>query len=200
MNTTLITLNDGEFSTYTISPSNTFSFPNVPPGVHVLDVHSQHFHFSQVKIQILDDISNVNVDVNVDVNPNANTNAGQEPKCIEYFYPGAAKRPIAYPLTLYANAEYQYFTPRPTFSPFNLLRNPMILMMIFSVGMMFVMPQMMGNLDPEQKEQMKKQMESQQDPTKMLSQLWGEISGGGGAGTKEITEKKVVRKERLKRE
>ncbi len=198
MNTTLITLNDGEFSTYTISPSNTFSFPNVPPGVNVLDVHSQHFHFSQVKIQILDDISNVNVDVNVDVNPN--TNAGQEPKRIEYFYPGAAKRPIAYPLTLYANPEYQYFTPRPTFSPFNLLRHPMILMSISSVGMMFVMPHLMWHLAPEQMEQMKKQMESQQDTAEILSELWGEISGGGGAGTKEITEKKVVRKERLKRE
>lgn len=83
----------------------------------------------------------------------------------------------------------------------------MILIMIFSVGMMFIMPSMMSNLDPEQKEQMKKQMEAQQDPTKMLSQLWGEMSGGAGVagagagGTKEISEKKVVRKQtRLKRE
>ena len=84
----------------------------------------------------------------------------------------------------------------------------MILIMIFSVGMMFIMPSMMSNLDPEQKEQMKKQMEAQQDPTKMLSQLWGEMSGGGAGagagagagGTKEISEKKVGRKQRLKRE
>jgi hypothetical protein len=77
-----------------------------------------------------------------------------------------------------------------------MLKNPMVLIMIFSVGMMIVMPQMMNNLDPEQKEQMKKQMEMQQDPTKMLSQLWGEMKGGN----KEITEKKVIRTERLKRE
>lgn len=174
INTTLITLNDGEFSTYSTS-SNTFSFHNVPPGVHVLDVHSKIYHYSQVKIQILE---------------------GQEPKCIEYFYPGAGKRPISHPLTLYANAKYNYFQPRPTFSLFSMLKNPMVLIMIFSVGMMIVMPQMMNNLDPEQKEQMKKQMEMQQDPTKMLSQLWGEMKGGN----KEITEKKVIRTERLKRE
>ncbi len=150
----------------------------------MLDVHSPYYHFSQVKIQILEQ-------------DEEGENGPVEPKCIEYFYPGAAKRSVSHPLTLYANAEYKYFAPRPAFSPFVMLRNPMVIIMIFSVGMMFIMPQMMGNLDPEQKEQMKKQMEAQQDPTQMLSQLWGEISG---AGTKEITEKKFVRKERLKRE
>ena len=111
-------------------------------------------------------------------------------------YPGAAKKPIAHPLTLFANAKYDYFQPRPSFSLLVIFKNPMVLVMIFSVVMMVIMPQMMNNLDPEQKEQMKKQMEMQQDPTKMLSQLWGEMSGG----TKEITEKKVVKKGRLKRE
>eukprot|EP00552_Chaetoceros_brevis_P002242 CAMPEP_0197739708 /NCGR_PEP_ID=MMETSP1435-20131217/20929_1 /TAXON_ID=426625 /ORGANISM="Chaetoceros brevis, Strain CCMP164" /LENGTH=61 /DNA_ID=CAMNT_0043329141 /DNA_START=8 /DNA_END=193 /DNA_ORIENTATION=+ len=61
------------------------------------------------------------------------------------------------------------------------------------------MPQMMKGLDPEQKQQMKKQMEMQSDPQKMLSSLWGDISG-----KKEVTavEKKVIKKERprMKRE
>lgn len=175
LNSTLITLNDGEFITYSTS-TNGFAFHNVPPGVHVLDVHSNKYQFSQVKVQIIE---------------------GEEPKCIEYIYPGAAKRPISHPLTLYTNAEFKYFQKRPSFSFFAMFKNPMVLMMVVGVGMMFVMPQMMGNLDPEQKEQMKKQMEMQSDPTKMLSQMWGDISGGG---TKEISEKKVVRKERLKRE
>lgn len=176
LQSTLITLNDGEFLTYS-TQNNTFSFHDVPTGVHVLDVHCHTYHYSQVKIQILE---------------------GEEPKCIEYFYPGAKKSPISHPLTLYTNAKLNYFQPRPTFSPFRMLKNPMVLIMLFSVGMMFVMPQMMGNLDPEQKEQMKKQMEMQQDPSKMLSQLWGEISGAGAP--REISEKKVVRRERLKRE
>jgi len=175
LNSTLITLNDGEFSTYSTS-TNGFAFHNVPTGVHVLDVHSSTYQFSQVKIQILE---------------------GEEPKCIEYIYPGAAKRPITHPLELYTNAEFNYFQKRASFSLFTIFKNPMMLMMAFGVGMMFLMPQMMQNLDPEQKEQMKKQMEMQQDPTKMLSQLWGDVSGGG---SKEITEKKIIRNERLKRE
>lgn len=36
-----------------------------------------------------------------------------------------------------------------------------------------MMPKMMEGLDPEEREQMKKQMEMQQDPSKMLGSLFG---------------------------
>ena len=78
----------------------------------------------------------------------------------------------------------------------------MVLMMIVSIGFMFIMPSMMNNLDDEQKEQMKKQMEMQNDPQKMLSQMWGEISGqqpgADGSGKKVV--KKKGKTQRLKRE
>jgi len=50
-------------------------------------------------------------------------------------------------------------------------------MMLFSVVLMVAMPKMMEGLDPEEKAKMKQQMQAQQDPTKMLSQMWGEIMG-----------------------
>jgi hypothetical protein len=131
--------------------------------------------FSQVKIQLLAD-------------------SMDQPRCIEYYYPGAQKSPITHPLLLTALATPQYFEPKKSFSPFVLLKNPMVIMMIFSVGLMVVMPQMMQNLDPEQKEQMRKQMEVQQDPSKMLNQLWGDFSGK----KEEPKEGKVIR--RVKRE
>jgi hypothetical protein len=95
------------------------------------------------------------------------------PKCIEYAYPGANKQPISHPLVLTAHATYEYFEPRPGFSVLSLLRNPMLLMMLFSVGLMYVLPKMMENLEPEEQERMRAQMEMQKDPTKMLSQLFG---------------------------
>ena len=110
--------------------------------------------FSQVKIQLLED-------------------SMDKPNCIEYAYPGANKQPIAHPLVLTAHATYEYFEQRPAFSVFSLLRNPMLLMMLFSVGMMYLMPKMMENLEPEEKEKMRAQMELQKDPAKMLSQLFG---------------------------
>lgn len=45
----------------------------------------------------------------------------------------------------------------------------------------FFMPKMMDQLEPEEKERMKKQMAMQQDPTQMFGQLWGELTGGGNA-------------------
>lgn len=99
------------------------------------------------------------------------------PKSLEYAFPGATKRVINYPLVLYPYATYQYFEPAKGFSVFRLLKSPMVLMMIFSAFMMYVMPKMMEGLDPEEKAAMKKQMEAQQDPTKMFSQMLGGITG-----------------------
>lgn len=49
----------------------------------------------------------------------------------------------------------------------SIFKNPMVLMMIVSAGILVVMPKMMEGLDPEQKEQMQKQMAMQQDPSKV---------------------------------
>lgn len=156
--------------TYT-RPDGSFTFYHVGPGVHLLDVQSNENFFSQVKVQLLE-------------------NAMDSPKCIEYLYPGAPKQAIMHPLVLTAHARYEYFEKRPGFSIFSIFRNPMLLMMMFSGVLMFLMPKMMENLDPDQKEQMQRQMEMQQDPTKMLSQLWGDISGGGDDGRAELAASK----------
>jgi hypothetical protein len=179
LNSTLITLNNGEYSTYSAAQDGSFTFHNIPPGVHVLDVHSNIYHFSQIKIQLI-------------------PSNDMEPNCIEYVYPGATKYSIEHPLLLNAHATYDYFEKRPSFSPFRIFKNPMVLMMIVSVGFMVIMPHMMSNLDPEQKEQMKKQMEMQQDPTKMLSQMWSDLSGKPAEESKRVVKKGT--KSRLKRE
>lgn len=155
-----ITLNHGEYATYTrVQDNGSFTLYNVRPGIHVLDIHSTFYHFSQVKCQFLDKDMNT-------------------PKCLEYYYPGANKQPVQeYPLVLTAFATYDYFEKRTGFSFQAILMNPMVLMMVVMVGLMFMMPKMMEGLDPEEKERVKRQMEMQKDPTKMLGQLWGDISG-----------------------
>jgi len=40
------------------------------------------------------------------------------------------------------------------------------------------MPKMMDQLEPEEKARMKQQMAMQSDPTKMLGQLWGDLTSG----------------------
>lgn len=181
LNSTLITLNNGEYSTYSTTNDGSFTFHNIPPGVHVLDVHNTYYHFSQIKIQLLPENNMV-------------------PNCIEYTYAGSTKHATPHPLLLSAHATYSYFESRPSFSPFRIFKNPMVLMMIVSVGFMVIMPYMMDGLDDEQKEQMKKQMEMQSDPTKMLSQMWGEISGKPSDDVGGKKSLKKGNKTRLKRE
>ena len=155
--TTQVTLNHGEFSTYCqLANGCSFEFPNVPGGIHQLDVLSTTHHFAQVKIQVSE---------------------GEAPKCLEYGFPGANKQVVEHPLQLKAYATFEYFEQRRGFSIFMILKNPMVLMMAFSVGLMFLMPKMMEGLEPEERAKMKEQMEMQQDPTKMLNQFWEGISG-----------------------
>ena len=126
--------------------------------MHLLDVQSREHHFSQVKIQLLKE-------------------AMDSPKCIEYVYPGAPKQAIPHPLELTAHASYEYYEPRQGFSIMSIFKNPMVLMMIVSAGLVVLMPKMMEGLDPEQKEQMQRQMAMQQDPSKvrLLCYFPGEV-------------------------
>lgn len=148
LNSTRVVLNDGSTHVTYTRHDGSFDFHRVPPGVHLLDVQSRRHHFSQVKIQLLEDAMDV-------------------PKCVEYVYPGAVKNVIPHPIELTAHAEYEYYEPRAGFNPFALLRNPMLLMMLVSVGGMVMLPKMMEGLDPEEKERMQKQMAMQQDPSKV---------------------------------
>ena len=174
--TTKITLDHGERSTYCkLDDGCSFELFDVAPGVHQLDVISTTHHFAQVKIQVLPD--------------------GSEPKCLEYAFAGAPKNPINHPLELTAYATFDYFEQKRGFSIWFILKNPMVIMMAFSVGLMFFMPKMMEGLDPEEKAQMKKQMEMQQDPSKMLSSLWEGISGQEAeANAKPSRSSRVVKK------
>jgi ER membrane protein complex subunit 7 len=166
--TTKITLNSGEYTTYSRTDGS-FVIYNVPPGVHQLDVHSKDYHFGQIKLQLLEESMDA------------------PPKCLEYAYPGATKKVVPYPLVILARGTYQYFEIKKGFSIFSMLKNPMVLMMLFSVVMMVVMPKMMEGLDPEEKARMKQQMEAQNDPTKMFSQMFGELTGSAEASSESLT-------------
>jgi hypothetical protein len=152
--TTRISMNHGEYTTYSRTDGN-FTIHNVKPGVHIIDVHSPTHHFSQVKCRFKPD-------------------AIDEPifGCLEYPYPGATKIPVKKHLVLTALATYEYFEMKRGFSVFGILKNPMMLMMLFSVGLMYFMPKMMEGLEPEERERVRKQMQMQQNPTQMISELF----------------------------
>ncbi|KAF7722516.1 hypothetical protein EC973_003078 [Apophysomyces ossiformis] len=75
---------------------------------------------------------------------------------------------VNYPVEWRAKAEAEYFMERQGFNVMGLFKNPMFLMIGFSAVMMFVLPKMMANLDPEA---MNEFTQSQKDAQKTLSEL-----------------------------
>mmetsp|Transcript_31211 Transcript_31211/g.61780 ORF Transcript_31211/g.61780 Transcript_31211/m.61780 type:complete len:255 (+) Transcript_31211:117-881(+) len=163
-----VVLDDGSAFATLVRPDGSFRIHSVPvPGVYLIDVHYPVYTFSQVKIQL-----SLNDDNKI------------IRKCIEYIYLGGPKAPVECDnsITITAIGENQYFEGVRGFSIFGMLKSPMVLMMIFSAGMMFLLPKMMENMEPEDREMMQKQMAMQSDPTKMISNLWGELTGGADDG------------------
>mmetsp|Transcript_23375 Transcript_23375/g.70138 ORF Transcript_23375/g.70138 Transcript_23375/m.70138 type:complete len:223 (-) Transcript_23375:41-709(-) len=155
--TTEVTLNGGEHRALT-RPDGRFTFHDVPPGVYLLDVLSLDYVFSQIKL-------------------NLPATAGEQPRCLEYVYPGAAKKPHPYPVELTPHLKAQYFEERESPGLHTLFANPMLLMMLFTGGLVMFMPKLMDGLDPEEKKKLEEQMGSAGDPTALLKNMFGMPSG-----------------------
>ena len=145
-----VVLNQGEYSTFTRFDGS-FRFHDVSPGIYMVSVLDTKHHFGDMKI---------------DVKSNGKIRA------LFYAYPGAPKAATAYPLVFRHKADYQYFVARPQLSVFSIFKHPMILMMVPMMLIMVCLPKMMDNMDPEEKERMRKQMQNE-DPREMLNKLWG---------------------------
>ena len=67
-------------------------------------------------------------------------------------------------MELAPHLRYQYFERREQPGLHTLFRNPMLLMLLFTCGMVVFMPKLMDAMDPEERAQMQKQMAGAQDP------------------------------------
>ena len=107
-------------------------------GMHLLQVESLEYRFTQVRLQIV----------------------GQTIEAFESPLGSDLSKfgnPIPYPLHLTPTSKYNFTKPKSGFSLAGLLANPMILMSVFSMGIMFVLPRMKDMLDdPEMKEALEK--------------------------------------------
>jgi ER membrane protein complex subunit 7 len=177
--TTKVSINHGEYITYSRREDGNFTVRGITPGVYVIDVHSPTHHFGQVKCQFKPDADR--------------ENAQSVFSCIEYIYPGAPKQVVEKPLVVTAYATYDYFEVKKGFSAMSILKNPMMIMMVLTVVIMYYMPKMMEGLEPEERERMQKQMEMQQNPTKMLGELFGGLGGGDPEPERRSKAKKITK-------
>lgn len=151
-----IILNAGEYEGLTRADGS-FVIDGVQAGVYALEVVQPMFHWSDYKIDVAADTGAV--------------------RALEYKFPGAAKEQIMHPLRLTPLSPKNYFEKRPSVGIGSLLKNPMVLMMLFTGFIVVVMPKMMAGIDPEEMKKMQEQYsQQQQDPNQLMANLFG---GGG---------------------
>ncbi|KAG0046077.1 hypothetical protein BGZ83_008726 [Gryganskiella cystojenkinii] len=141
---TRIVLSGGQYSTM-ITKDGRFIFPDVPEGTYALEVQSPQYIYPSMKLVVADKQAKAYL-VTLGSDWSNNDNA------------------LQFPITFVPRAPSSYFVPREGFQIKHLFANPMMLMMGFSVIMLFLMPKLMANMDPEAMQEMQGMQEATQMP------------------------------------
>eukprot|EP00752_Nemacystus_decipiens_P007639 g6828.t1 len=145
--TTKVVLNGGQHTSLT-ARDGSFAFRDVTAGVYLLEVLSPDFHYSAMKIKV-DDKAGIIV--------------------IEYKYPGAPRKEAIHPLLLTAHNKWNHFEKREGMKVGGMFKSPMTIILGLSMIMMFFLPKMMENLDPEQLEEINGRQKAVHDSTANFS-------------------------------
>ncbi|KAF9214821.1 hypothetical protein BGZ59_002881 [Podila verticillata] len=160
---TRVVLSGGEYSAM-VSKEGRFTFPNVPEGSYLLEVQSSQYIYPTLKVIVAAKESRAFM-----VTPGADWSNNDNQ--------------LQFPLTLTPRAAASFFIPREGFKISHLFANPMMLMMGFSVLMLFVMPKLLSNMDPEAMEEMQGQDAPQMPNFEMpdIAATLAKFSTGGGS-------------------
>ncbi|XP_021738995.1 ER membrane protein complex subunit 7 homolog [Chenopodium quinoa] len=138
-----VILNGGQRVTL-LRPDGYFSFHNVPAGTHLIEVAATGYFFSPVRVDV------------------SARNPGKVQAALTETRRGLSE------LALEPLREEYYYEKREPFSPLSLVKSPMGLMVGFMLIVVFVMPKLMENMDPEEMRQAQEQMRSQGGPLASL--------------------------------
>jgi len=149
-----------------LSAANTFVFHNVTPGSYLADVHcpTDAFHPLRIDVQLEEGGEEGIVRAWETYRGNDWNNKGEVVSVKE----GSKGRGFE----VRAIGGKNYFMERPQFSVFSILKNPMILMAVVSLGLMVGMPKLMDSMDPE----MRAEFEEQRKNSALNSVMSGQAS------------------------
>ncbi|KAF9183664.1 hypothetical protein BGZ51_003867 [Haplosporangium sp. Z 767] len=149
-----------------ITKDGKFLFPSVPEGTYLLEVQSPQYVYPYIRLIVTEKDSRAHM-----------VSQGTDWSNNDYA--------MHLPLTLTPRATSSYFIPREGFKLSYLFANPMMLMMGFSVLMLFLMPKMMANMDPEAMQEMQGMQEAAQMPSFEMPDISATLAkfSTGGAGS-----------------
>ncbi|KAK9762671.1 hypothetical protein K7432_011374 [Basidiobolus ranarum] len=149
-----VTLNKGEFSAY-VSKDGSFKIQNVPAGNWLLEVRDNINHYPKFRVET--------------------GHPSSKGVKVYYYLPSSEwdhrGSIIPYPLRISPFQKIEYFTAREGFSISSLFANPMMLMMGVSVIMMFLLPKMMDNIDPDALKEIQENQASSQNMIKEMPDI-----------------------------
>ncbi|KAG9450256.1 hypothetical protein H6P81_010221 [Aristolochia fimbriata] len=137
---TKVILNAGQRVTF-IRPDGYFSFHNVPAGTHLIEIAAVGYFFSPVRVDV------------------SARNPGKVQAAL------TENRRTLTELVLEPLREEQYYDKREPFSLMSLVKSPMGLMVGFMLVVVFLMPELMENMDPEEMKRAQEEMRSQGIPS-----------------------------------
>ncbi|XP_062164769.1 ER membrane protein complex subunit 7 homolog [Alnus glutinosa] len=145
-----VILNGGQRVTF-LRHDGYFSFHDVPAGTHLIEVDAIGYFFSPVRVDV----------------------SARFPGKVQAAL--TENRRSLIELVLEPLREEQYYEIREPFSVMSLVKSPMGLMMGFMLVVVFLMPKLMENMDPEEMKRAQEEMRSQGVPS--LANL---LPGGAG--------------------
>ncbi|KAF5238583.1 hypothetical protein FAUST_5440 [Fusarium austroamericanum] len=150
-----------------LSAANTFVFHNVTPGSYLADIHcpTDAFHPVRIDVQLEEGGEEGIVRAWETFRGNDWNNKGE----IVHVKEGSKGRGFE----VRAIGGKNYFMERPQFSVLSILKNPMILMAVVSLGLMVGMPKLMDSMDPE----LRAEFEEQQKNSALSGVMSGQASG-----------------------
>ncbi|KAE9372128.1 hypothetical protein N431DRAFT_482981 [Stipitochalara longipes BDJ] len=162
---------------------NTFDFRNVTSGSYLLDVHCHTHAFAPLRVdvhQIAPDVIGLDgqeVQVWGTFRGNEWSNKGEVVQ--------AQREDGIWTFDVRVQVGKDYFIERTGFSPLSLLKNPMILIAGVSMLIVFGMPYIMDNMDPELKAEFEERQKVQPNPAANPLQNFDAAAWLAGSTSKE---------------
>ncbi|TPX50674.1 hypothetical protein SeMB42_g00909 [Synchytrium endobioticum] len=159
---TRITLNQAQYSTY-LQEDGSFSLENIPPGTYILTIDNLYYTFDRIRLDVAADSIHATL-----------SNLGTSWKQMG--------PPVPYPLVLQARSRIEYFDKREGFNIWGFFANPMMLMSGATLLMIFVLPKIMGSLDPDMMKEIQGQPQPQMPQLPDISSSLANMITGAGRG------------------
>jgi len=122
-----------------VKETGDFIVNGLEPGLYQVEVVSVDFIFERFLVEI------------------SNRGIGQHK--VHVVNPRGEIAADTYPLRIHALAKAEYFTAREGYNLTGMLANPMFIMMAFTLGLGYLLPKMMANIDPETMKEIKEQQQ-----------------------------------------